>query len=155
MAPEQAAAKKSLSTAVDVYSLGAILYEVLTGKPPFTGATPLDVLMQVLEKEPPPPRAVYRRVDGDLATIVDDVPAKGPGPSVIRPPRRLGRRSRPLARRPADQGPPDPLAGRRVWRWTKRNKLLSAACQLAALGLGFAAFLAFGALACKARTTAG
>jgi WD40 repeat protein len=69
MPPEQARAEKQLTTAIDVYSLGAILYELLTGQPPFRAGTPLETVLQVLDRDPAPPRALRRKLDRDLETI--------------------------------------------------------------------------------------
>ena len=70
MAPEQAAGRKDLTVSADVYSLGVILYERLTGRTPFTGDNVLTLLRQARESEPPRPSTILPGMDRDLETVV-------------------------------------------------------------------------------------
>jgi serine/threonine protein kinase/WD40 repeat protein len=125
MSPEQAeATRRPVDRRSDVYSLGATLYELVTRRPPFTGATPLDVLLQVLERDPVRPRKLDPAVPRDLETVVLKAMAK-------RPPDRY-----PTAAALADDLRrwlrAEPIAARRIGpvgravRWCRRNPKIAA-----------------------------
>jgi serine/threonine-protein kinase len=79
MAPEQVRGDRGITPAVDVYGLGAVLYECLTGRPPFAAATFLETIKQVVESEPPAPRRVNPQASEEIAAVALKCLEKDPG----------------------------------------------------------------------------
>jgi serine/threonine-protein kinase len=134
MSPEQAAGRReAIGPASDVYSLGAILYELLTGRPPFREENPLDTLMQVLSREPTLPRELNRRVPRELELICLKCLAKSPedryaSAGAVADDLEHFLRGEALVAQP-------PNLAQRLRRWSRREPAL--ATHLAVLGVFF------------------
>ncbi len=124
MAPEQAAASKQLTTAADVYGLGAIFYEMLTGRPPFQADNPFDLLLEVMNQDPQRPSSLRAGIDCDLETICMKCLEKEPerryrSAEALAEDLERWLRGEPIVARPS-------TSRERVVKWIKRRPALAA-----------------------------
>jgi serine/threonine protein kinase len=130
MSPEQAKDSANVTAKTDIYALGATLYHVLTARPPFQAATPLETLRQVIDEEPAPPRQLNPSINRDLETICLRCLQKEPArrydsASALADDLARYLRGEPIQARPI--GAPG-----RIWRWCRRKPALAAAIAAAA-----------------------
>jgi serine/threonine-protein kinase len=138
MAPEQAGGNSGeIGPGADIYALGAILYELLTGRPPFKAATPLDTLAQVLTLEPVPPSRLQPKVPRDVETVCLKCLAKDPAGRYPRAVELADDLERYLAGQPIQAR----RTGRveRLVKWARRKPAVAAVWALCLLGAVVAA----------------
>ena len=139
MPPEQARGAKALTVAADVYSLGAILYELLTGRPPFRGVSQYDTLVQVQQQEPEPPRRVNPAVGRDLEAVCLKCLRKQPAGRYASAGDLADELERWLAGEAVSACPP--TRAERLARWVRRNPARAALAVAMLIGVGSAAFI--------------
>ena len=141
MAPEQAVGNNTaVSSATDVYGLGAVLYQLLTGHPPFAGGTTYETIKLLLDTEPRQPRVLNPKIDRDLSTIClkcleRDPRARYQSAGDLATDLECWLDGRSILARPVS-------APVRIWRWSRRNPKL-VATGAAGLLLGAAAIWLF------------
>jgi len=123
LAPEQARGEKELTAAADIFSLGAILYELISGRPAFRAETLMEALLQVQHHEPPTPRSVNPAAPAELATICMKALAKAPADRYPSAAALVLDLERYRNRQPIQARPIRRLG--RGWRWCRRNPVLA------------------------------
>jgi eukaryotic-like serine/threonine-protein kinase len=120
MAPEQASGTQNVAgPAVDIYSLGAVLYAALTGRPPLAADTPLETLLLVANQEPLAPRSLRPGIPRDLETICLKCLSKRPQARYATAQELADDLQRWLDSRPIRAKPTGPL--QRAWKWSRRH----------------------------------
>jgi ABC-type amino acid transport substrate-binding protein len=132
MAPEQAGGKpQAVGPPADIYALGAILYDLLTGRPPFRTDTPVETLLEVLEREPERPRSLNPTLPRDLETICLKALAKEPRKRYASALDLADDLDRFLNGLPIQARQANRLE--RLWRWCRRNPAVAGLSGLAAV----------------------